>query len=377
MPRPKVLHCINRLGLGGSETVAFTIMRQLREGIEPAVFTAKPQADDAVGLALRDELKQRGIPWYGGSRLPMKYGGLLQGGLALARAIREWQPDVVHYHAETSECCGAAMTLLSSTASQTAALRTIHSSEYWGFAPRAGIWCDRRLRNAAVVAVSLSAQQAFRSLRRSTGSGPEDCAVIYNGVSVPIAAPRSGPRRLGHIRAIFAGRFTHEKGLDVLCRAIPLISLPPDLTAEITLVGAGPEAHWTTSLRRNAPAGWQLTILPPTPDLVPLLDEHDIAVVPSRCEGLGLVAIEAVRRGLTVVTTSAAGLREVVPPDHPYLAHPDHPTSLAEALSRAIATRGSWAAATTAAQEFGRLRFDAERMAAAYLRTYQTLARLS
>lgn len=372
--RPKVLHCINRLGLGGSEHVAFALMRQLGDRIAPAFFTAKPPATDGVGLALREEIERLGIPWYGGSRLAMKHGGMLLGGLALARAIRKWRPDVVHYHAETSECCGAAMTLLSATASNTPALRTIHSSQYWEFSPRIGIWCDRRLRDASVVAVSHSAQEAFRALRRFSGSGTEDCAVIYNGVSVPMAAPRTSPREAGRIRAIFAGRFTHEKGLDVLCRAIPLTTLPANLKAEVTFVGTGPEVHWATALQKNAPAGWQVTILPPTPHLVPLLDQHDIAIVPSRCEGLGLVAIEAVRRGLTVVTTSAAGLREVAPPNYPYLADPGDPASLAEVLGRAIATPDLWASATASAQEFGRVRFDAERMAEAYLRIYQGLA---
>lgn len=371
--RPRVLHCITRFGLGGAEHVAFEIIRKLNERIEPAIFTAKPPQTDGVGLTLREEVKRLGIPCYAGSRLAMNRGGVLLAGLALARAIREWRPDVVHYHAETSECCGAAMTLLSATARKTPALRTIHSSQYWEFSPRLGIWCDRRLRNTSVVAVSHSAQEAFRTLRRSSGSGSEACAVIYNGVSVPIAPPRAGPREAGRIRAIFASRFTPEKGLDLLCRAIPRTQLPVNFKAEITLVGAGPEGHWATALQRTAPTGWQVTILPPTPHFVTLLDQHDIAIVPSRSEGLGLVAIEAVRRGLPVVATTAAGLREVLPRDYPYLAEPGDPNRLADVLSRAIASPAAWAAATASAQEFGISRFDSERMAASYLGVYRTL----
>jgi glycosyltransferase involved in cell wall biosynthesis len=173
---------------------------------------------------------------------------------------------------------------------------------------------------------------------------------------------------------IFAGRFAPEKGVDILCRALPLTALPKGIEGEITFVGAGPEIHRPTALQSNAPAGWRVAILPPTPHLLPLLEAHDIAVVPSRLEGLGLVAVEAVRHGLAVVAADAPGLREVLPPDYPFFAPPNEPAGLAASLSRVCAHPAQWAAATASAQEFGRTRFDPDLMAAAYLRIYQQLA---
>jgi plasmid stabilization system protein ParE len=134
--RPKVLHCINRLGLGGSENVAFEIIRRLRDQIEPAIFTAKPPAADEVGLALRNEVESLAMPWYQGSRFALARGGLLFGGLALARAIRDWQPDVVHYHAEASEACGAMMMLLPGRARCTPLCAPFTTANTGSFLPR-------------------------------------------------------------------------------------------------------------------------------------------------------------------------------------------------------------------------------------------------
>jgi glycosyltransferase involved in cell wall biosynthesis len=99
--------------------------------------------------------------------------------------------------------------------------------------------------------------------------------------------------------------------------------------------------------------------------------EFDLVIMPSRFEGLGLVAIEATLCGLPVVATDAPGLREALPPDYPWRARPGDPTSFAVQLHHAIEDRATWASVTANAGEFARKKFDVATMLGAYARLYR------
>ena len=371
--RPRVLHCITRLGLGGAESVSLEIIRQLQRETENAVFTARSPSKDAVGLAMQRRLEALGVPWWKGSRLPIKAGGMISGGLLLAHIVRSWRPDVLHYHGEPAEACGAVLRLLPGPATPTHCLRTIHSGNHWGFSPRLGNWCDQRLGAARVVSVSETVRRSFTAGRTLHGTGTPPCEIIHNGVSLAEATPRYARIRAGAVGVIYAGRFSPEKGLDVLCLALRQTRLPIGIRGEMTFLGAGPEAHLLQSLRENPPAGWKVTIRSPSPEPASIIRENDLLVLPSRYEGLPLVAIEAVRLGLPVVATGTDGTREVFPVDYPFLAKTVNPAGLAETLSLAIARPDRWGEATAAAQAFARHRFDAGTMAGSYLAIYREM----
>ena len=103
------------------------------------------------------------------------------------------------------------------------------------------------------------------------------------------------------------GRLSPEKGYDVALKA--LVELPD---CDLAFLGEGPELG---TLQRTAAslgvndrvrfAGW---VPPPWP-------EHwrfDVLLVPSRYEGFGLVAVEAMLAGIPVVASDVAGLSEVL-----------------------------------------------------------------
>ena len=164
---------------------------------------------------------------------------------------------------------------------------------------------------------------------------------IYNPVDVELTRrlaeaggnPYSGPGP--HLVA--AGRLAKEKGFDVLLDAMPLVRaaianadltilgdgrLKPDLLAQRERLGLTGAVHF---------AGFQ-----PYPYLH--FKHADLFVLPSRYEGFGLVAIEALAVGTPVVASDCPGaLREILA-DCPLarLVPPSDPKALAETIVSAL-----------------------------------------
>lgn len=109
----------------------------------------------------------------------------------------------------------------------------------------------------------------------------------------------------GKRRVLFVGRFDRQKGVDVLLDAIM------DLQDEVFcyLVGDAVLGDSTVSfIPLNArTTGW----LPPA-QIEAFYRTADVVVVPSRWEGFGLNAVEAMRDELPVIATNVGGLAEIV-----------------------------------------------------------------
>lgn len=370
--RLRILQCITRLGLGGSERVAFMLMHALHREADFGLFTVHDGGEDEVGAAMRRELETLQIPWFRGTTFPLKRGGMIPGAFALRRAVRQMQPDLIHYHSETPEACGAAMNLLSAHAAGIPAVRTIHNSIFWRYWPRIGRWCDHRLHHAHIACVSQAARDEFLRYRQDSGAGqpPEAPRIIYNGVALPALAPHARPHRPEIRRVLFAGRFESQKGTDILCAALPLVPMAAGFRGELILHGSGAHTDVLNRLAAHPPPGWTVSVQPPVADLAQRLPGFDVLIMPSRFEGLGLVAIEAIRCGLPVVATDSPGLREVFPAGYPWLAKPDDPVDFARCLSLALRAPSTWEAAVAQAQTFSEERFTPEKMAQSYRELY-------
>ena len=371
--RPRVLQCITRLGLGGAEAVAFSLVRGLRREFEFAVFAVRGVEDSEIGRAMRQELADLGVPLFSGPKLPIKLGGMVLAGLRAAQVARQFQPDLTHLHTEIPESAHASMVALRPRCANGALVRTIHNSVYWHFWPRLGRWCERRMTRSHVAAVSDDARAAFELHRKNSGAGPLPTppVTIYNGVEVPLRSPPQPRTPNERLRILFAGRFELQKGTDLLPQILAQVN-PPAPGCELVLHGSGTHEHLLKSLAQRPPTGWTICVLPAIADLRERMAEFDLVIMPSRFEGLGLVAVEAALIGLPVVTTDAPGLFEALPPDYPWRARPGDAAGFARGLQRALDERASWPAVTQRAGEFARKRFDVATMLAAYAQLYRS-----
>lgn len=136
---------------------------------------------------------------------------------------------------------------------------------------------------------------------------------------------------------VAAARQEHQKGLDLLLEAMPLVLRDrPDAT----LLIAGRPGNQTPlleeSVRRLGLAG-AVSFLGVRDDVPDLLAAADVFVVPSRWEGLGSVLLEAMALESPIVASGLPPIREVVPDDrHAWLVPPDRPGHLAEAILAAL-----------------------------------------
>ena len=144
----------------------------------------------------------------------------------------------------------------------------------------------------------LAASRGGRDLGRSAFRG---CTVVPNGVDLSQWAVAPLPAE-----PIFAawGRHVPQKGMDLLIDAFAEVrQVLPDSVLRIG--GEGPES---ADLRRMAGDGVEFVGPLDRAGVQKLLKEARVAVVPSRLEPFGIVAVEAMAVGRTVVWSTNGGL---------------------------------------------------------------------
>jgi len=208
----------------------------------------------------------------------------------------------------------------------------------------------RRLiqRAQLVVAASEALATAAREL------GARDVRVLPSGVALPeaVGAPENPPH------ALYVGRLSEEKGVLELVEAangLPLV-----------VVGDGP-------LRDRVPGA--LGFVAPAA-LGPYYERAAVVVCPSRREGYGVVAREAMAHGRPVVATAVGGLTDAVEDDVTgLLVPPRDPPALRAALARLLGDAELRSRLGAAAREHARERFGREAAARATVALYRDVAR--
>lgn len=175
-----------------------------------------------------------------------------------------------------------------------------------------------------LIAVSASLARELRS------AGGRDVSVIRPGSD---AVPRRPPipRAAPVLRILCVANRTRAKGIDVLLRACAHVP-----SVRLELVGGQIDARYARSLRPLVRAlGGRVRErgqLSPV-RLARSFARADLVVVPSRSEGYGIVASEAIAHGLPVVASDLPSLRAIVG-DAGTFVRPDDVPGLARALER-------------------------------------------
>lgn len=283
--------------------------------------------------------------------------------------VADWRPDVIHAHdwlvAQTAH------TLRQVTGSPVVV--TVHATEHgrqqgWLTepVPRAIHSVERWLcrEASAVIACSrfMAAQvselfQLDRSQVRVIGNGvdPEPPTQSPSQVETAVRTKCQGAPLL-----VFAGRLVHEKGLQELIKALPLVrqQLPG-----VRLVVAGAGQQLAGQQDRAARYGVSDLItwagFLDADELSRLLAAADLVVVPSLYEPFGMVALEAQLAGTPVAVSNTGGLAELVESGRTGLLFaPQDPAAIAAAIREVAADPAAarrWAAAAQlrARTEFG------------------------
>jgi glycosyltransferase involved in cell wall biosynthesis len=183
-------------------------------------------------------------------------------------------------------------------------------------------------------------------------------AVVWNGVADPGELVREPAH--DKLNLLLIGRFNSWKGQGIVMRAVAQLPVEIRDRLRVRLVGSvfGDQNHFTDELvRMIAEQGLSevVELLPFTPEPYRHYSWADVVLVPStRPEPFGLVAIEAMAAGRSVIAANHGGLSEIVV---------DHLTGTfvvpgsAESLSAAITAYVSNPARAVAEGSAGRERF--------------------
>lgn len=115
---------------------------------------------------------------------------------------------------------------------------------------------------------------------------------------------------------VFLGRLVSDKGCDLLLNALVLLR-EQGLSPSLTIIGSGPEQYDLECMVKQLHLQKQVCFTGSLfgEDLVRLLNQHRIMVVPSRWnEPFGIVALEGIACGCLVIGSSGGGLSEAIGP---------------------------------------------------------------
>ncbi|MFC5180019.1 glycosyltransferase [Actinomadura harenae] len=329
----RVLHVSQPTTGGVAGYLVQTVAAQRRRGWE--VFVASPQ-DGTLASDLRGE----GVPhhvWEAG-RSPGP--GMLGEARRLRRIIGAVGPDVVHLHSSKAGLAGR----LPGVAPGRPVIFQPHGWSWLsggGVLAHASAWWERRAAHRADAIVCVGDGERRQGVEKRIR---ERLWTIRNGVDLTRFPPADQrERELARERLRFPrdaplvvclGRVTRQKGQDLLLSAWDRVAAAcPD--AELAIVGSGDALD---ELRRRG--GDRVRFLPDVTGPRDWLAAAHVVALPSRWEGLPLVALEALAVGRSVVASRIPGLAEVVTSEVGALVTCGDVDALAQAIIRRLRDPG-------------------------------------
>ncbi len=231
-----------------------------------------------------------------------------------------------------------------------------------------------RLLDRHIDAVNLIAPAIGEDLANAGINTPQ-IHHVPNGIPLADQPRRTGvavPRNI-----IWTGRFSVQKGLDVLLHAAAALK-SSGLSFTLQLIGEGPEKPAIEGLARSLALGQQVQFVDQVPaeSIRQLLLAADFFVLPSRYEGLSNAALEAMEAGLPIVCTDCGGIDRYLTPREGWVARVESVAHLSQQIAAALAMPApELLAMGTAARALVEREFHLPTMAARNLKILRSLAR--
>lgn len=228
----------------------------------------------------------------------------------IRRIIRTERPTVLHLHSSIAGGIVRAMALLGQVPAET---KIVYCSHGWAFdqvgpSYKKSIyrWVEWLLSHWSDAIICISDHE----LRLAEKFGIKRCKCIPNGIAAAAPAASPAPGGAASHRAsvertiLFVGRLDKQKGIDALLDAY--LRVRPNF--RLVVVGE--------AVRNDLPIA-----KPNEVDFKGWLEKEaldeayracDAIIVPSRWEGFGLVAVEAMARGKPVFASAVGGLVDIV-----------------------------------------------------------------
>jgi glycosyltransferase involved in cell wall biosynthesis len=212
---------------------------------------------------------------------------------------------------------------------------------------------SRRVRMQSMYAEALAcffvSEHNLQLTEEQLGMKLPRASVVRNPFLVPWTPRNDWPDELDGLRLACIGRlYPMEKGQDLLLRVLAREKWRAR-PISVTIYGSGHHRAGLEGMVQHL-ALKSVSFGGFVRDVASIWDDHHGLVLPSRCEGLPLVLVEAMLSGRVAIVTNVGGSGEVVDDGTTgFLAAAASEDSLDEAMERAWARRDEWRAIGEAA----------------------------
>ena len=289
-----------------------------------------------------------------------------------ARFTRRFAPEVVHAHNPKVTGIAAVAARLADPTGRAPVLSTYHG------VPHEEVDTAAKILRLADCVVCVSDDLAAQMRDRGLSEGK--LRVIPNGV--PDADPLTAAERaridaeLGlapddQVVSI-VGRFAPQKAHDRFLRAAARV-LRKHPRARFLLVGDGELRPGVEALARELELGDRAIFTGVRDDAQALIARSDLLVFSSAWEGLSIAALEALARGVPVVSTEVEGMRDILLAGAGLVVEHDD-EALAAAIGRVLDDEGLRSRLGAEGRRIHGESYSVARMARAYRDLYEALA---
>jgi glycosyltransferase involved in cell wall biosynthesis len=357
---PTIAHLDAESGFSGGESQVFLLLEGLRSRGWDNLLICPP------GSASERAARERG---FAVRTRAMRNSLDLPAVLGLARDLRAARADLAHFHTARAHWLGGLAARLAGVpavatrrmdkrlrpglrsrmtytalARRTAAISGVVEEQL----ARGGVPRERLVRiEDAVDPAALRPTRAREAVRAELGAAPDDCVLLALGALV------------------------ERKGHDLALRALAELARG-GRAVRLWIAGEGPERAALQALAQSLGIGERARLLGRRADVPDLLAAADVVAMPSRAEGMGVAALEAMAAGRPVVAARVGGLGEAVQHERTgLLVEPDDAPALAAALARLVDDRALAARLGAAGPARIAERYHASRMCDAYDALYR------
>lgn len=342
MPRPRIAHVLNTIGLGGVPEVCFHLLRSLpRERYDCRVYVLRRASNE-------EEARGGRLGRFAEISVPVSFPAQGEDKLALVGELAAWlvkhEIDLLHTHSYKPNLYGRLAGLLC----QPRGVRLLahyHNQYDNKWATDDKLVFDQRLAEFPGALVACSHSVAAH-VAEWIGVPTARIDVVPNGVEAERFAggDRNAARvqlGIGDDRIVVAlvGRISEQKGQEEFIRAAAIVraQFPAAL---FLIVGSADEPNRLAAARGLADElglADSVRFTGHLTDMPALYAALDILAAPSRWEGFGLMLVEAMAAGKPIVASRVGAIPEVCGEETALLVPPGDPPALAGALLELLA----------------------------------------
>lgn len=284
-----VLHVLNTGSYSGAENVVITIINNLKEKEDIKNIYLSLEG------SIKNKLEKEGIEYY-----PIKKLSIIN----LHKAIKKIKPDIIHAHDYTA-------TIISALCfSKAKIISHIHNNSPW--IKKRGVYsyifflATLFCKKILTVSDSIEKEYVFGKYinkKIECIGNPIDIAKIN------VLADEYEEKEIYDM--IFIGRITEPKNPKLLLNIIKdLIHIKSNV--KIAIVGSGDMDDVFKEYLKNNNLLNNVEMFGFIENPYPILKKSKVMCLPSKWEGYGLVAVEALALGIPVVCSGAGGLKDIV-----------------------------------------------------------------